>query len=70
MSVLERVGVAGFVVEGASDFHFGRPFDLNPYSRTSAAEAWEAWRFGWLEASHFNEIRGDEERQRWHREAA
>ena len=56
---------AGIAVEGASDFHFGRPFDECPYSRVYAEWAWKAWREGWISASFFELTRGDIERRRW-----
>jgi hypothetical protein len=58
-------GLSAIAIEGASDFFFGRPFDANPYSRSEAEPAWESWRFGWLEASWSNEMRGTVERRRW-----
>lgn len=57
-------------LEGAADFFFGRPLEENPYSRESAADGWESWRFGWLEAASFEKARGDEERARWWRGTA
>ena len=60
----------GIAVEGAADFFFGRPLDANPYSRDSAADGWESWREGWLEASYFEQARGDRERARWRRPSA
>jgi hypothetical protein len=57
--------LSGVVVEGAADSFFARPFDENPYSHTTAPDEWGSWRHGWLEASWFNEIRGDQERRRW-----
>ena len=65
-----RVASVHVVLEGAADFFMGRPFDANPYDRGNAADAWEAWRFGWLEASHLEQMRGDQERRRWRMEAA
>jgi hypothetical protein len=56
--------VVGVALEGSSDYHFGRPLDANPYARDWQG-AWWAWRLGWLEASWFNESRGDRERARW-----
>jgi hypothetical protein len=57
--------VPTIVAEGASDFFLHRPFDMNPYSRAAGEDSWQSWRFGWLEASWFEEMRGDEERARW-----
>jgi hypothetical protein len=62
--------LAGIAVEGAADFFFGRPFDENPYSRETARDGWDSWRFGWLEAASFEEMRGREERSRWRLEDA
>lgn len=42
---------------------------LIAWPTTFAADGWESWRHGWLDASWFNETRGDE-RGRWLREAA
>jgi hypothetical protein len=56
------------VVEGATDYFFGRPFDLNPYARDFEPH-WSSWRQGWLDAAHLNDIRGDSERARWRLEA-
>ena len=61
----ERDVIAGVAVEGAADFFFGRPLDANPYSRTDATDGWDSWRFGWTEASHLEQLRGEEERRRW-----
>lgn len=58
------------VAEGSADFFFGRPLDANPYSRGSAEDGWTSWRFGWLEASWFEQARGEQERRRWLRESA
>jgi hypothetical protein len=58
-------GTAGIAIEGATDYFFGRPLDENPYIRPHAADAWELWRFGWLKASFYEQMRGDEERRRW-----
>jgi hypothetical protein len=55
-------GLGGIAVEGAADFFFSRPLDQNP---CEAEACWEAWWFGGLEASWFNEMRGDVERRRW-----
>ena len=57
-------GVAGIAVEGACDFSLGRPFDANPYAGRKT-DAGKAWRFGWLEASWFNQSGGDAETRRW-----
>jgi hypothetical protein len=59
----------GIAVEGACDFFFGRPIDENPYAR-DWSDAWSSWRTGWLDASWYNENRGDEERARWRLEDA
>lgn len=61
--------VIGVALEGSSDYHFGRPLDMNPYSR-EYEPCWSSWRYGWLEAAWFEESRGDEERVRWWRDAA
>jgi hypothetical protein len=61
--------VPGIAVEGAADFFFGRPLDANPYNRAAAARGWESWRFGWLEASYFEQTRGDRERARWRKDS-
>jgi hypothetical protein len=65
----ERDVLPGIAVEGAADFFFGRPLDANPYNRNAAADGWESWRFGWLEASHFKQIRGNEEQARWRKDS-
>lgn len=57
------------VLEGAADFFFGRPLDANPYAR-DFEPCWSSWRFGWLQASWFEQDRGKEERRRWWRHAA
>jgi hypothetical protein len=49
--------------EGAADFFFGRPLDENPHARDGTG--WHLWREGWLQASWFNDHRGDKERRRW-----
>jgi hypothetical protein len=59
----------GVGIEGASDFFLGRPLNANPYAR-DFEPAWSSWREGWLEASFFEQTRGEKERQRWWRPAA
>lgn len=54
----------GVVVEGVTDFFFGRPLDENPYAR-DFEPAWSSWRCGWLEGSFFEQLRGADERRRW-----
>jgi hypothetical protein len=57
--------LASIAIEGATDYFFGRPLDENPYVRRHATTAWSEWRYGWLEASSYEQMRGDEERRRW-----
>jgi len=57
-------GLASIAIEGVCDFFFGRPFDENPYAR-DWANAWGAWREGWLAASSLELSRGQDERRRW-----
>lgn len=59
------VAYSSVAIEGAVDRFCGRPFSQNPYSRTDAAEAFEARGWGWEEADYYLELRGQEEAQRW-----
>jgi ribosome modulation factor len=58
------------VIEGAVDRFCGRPRDRNPYAPVDARNYWLAWDFGWLDAGALLEERGQQEAQRWLREAA
>ncbi len=51
------------LLEGAADYFFGRPGDLNPYGADS--EAGVAWQEGWEGARRFDQHRGVSERRRW-----
>jgi hypothetical protein len=55
-------------IEGAVDRFCGRPLGQNPYA--PGCDAWEWWRFGWLDADQLLEERGAEEAARWLNEAA
>jgi hypothetical protein len=52
-------------MEGCCDFFWGRQLECCPWSRSEAESAWEAWRFGWLQSSSYNDTFGERERRRW-----
>ena len=64
------LGIVTIAIEGAVDRFCGRPRDANPYSKTYAREWFEAWLFGWDDASWLLEMRGEQEARRWLEEAA
>ena len=66
MTGIELIPIA---VEGAVDRFCGRPRDRNPYHPTAASNHHEAWAWGWDDADHLLEIRGEQEARRWLAEA-
>ena len=64
------LGLVTIVVEGAVDRFCGRPREANPYSEKYARQWFEAWLFGWDDASWLLEMRGQDEVRRWLGEAA
>jgi hypothetical protein len=61
---------SAIAVEGACDRFCGRPLYRNPYAPTIAQPQFEAWEYGWQEADHLLDVRGQEEASRWLAEAA
>lgn len=68
--VPENSWLCCIVIEGAVDAFCGRPRLENPYSRVYAEEHWNAWDFGWTDATDLLDLRGQAEALRWLREAA
>ena len=64
------LGLVYIAVEGAVDRFCGRPREKNPYNPACAREWFEAWALGWDDANYLLDVRGQEEIDRWLREAA